>query len=73
MFFIQSTLQFASYSSIHTYTPTHWRQRATMQGAGGLTIGSNLQFSVLSKDTYTCGKEELGIKLPDMWLVDDPL
>lgn len=31
-----------------------------MQGAD-LTIGRNLGFSVLPKDTLTCGQEELGI------------
>lgn len=28
-----------------------------------MTIGSNLGFNVLSKDTLTCGHEELGIEL----------
>ena len=43
-----------------------------MQGAG-LTIRSNFGFSVLLKDTYIHGQEELGIKPPTLWLVFDPL
>lgn len=37
----------------HSYT-----QRATMQSA------ALLEFSVVAKDTSTCGQEDLGIKLP---------
>ena len=42
-----------------------------MQGTG-LTIMSNLGFSVLLKDISTHGQEEPGIKPPTLWLVDKP-
>ncbi len=51
----------------HTLTPG-W-QRATMQGSG-LTIGSNLGFSVLPKDTLACVQEEAMI---EPWLEDNLL
>lgn len=35
--------------------------RAAMQSAG-LAAGSNLGFSVLSKDTFTCGLGRTGLK-----------
>ena len=44
-------------SHIHSFTDDGG---AAMQGAG-LPIGSNLGFSVLLKDTLTCGQEEPGI------------
>ncbi|XP_067467834.1 large proline-rich protein BAG6 isoform X2 [Thunnus thynnus] len=39
----------------------------------GTAIGSNLGFSILAKDTSTCGLEELGIELPIFQLVDNLL
>lgn len=38
-----------------------------------LPIRSSLRFSVLLKDTLTSGREELGIKLPTLQLIDDLL
>lgn len=49
---------FASHLPMHTHTHTDGG-RASMQGAG-LTIGSNMGFSVLLKDTLTHGQEKPG-------------
>ncbi len=66
--FIQSTLQFASHSHTHTHTHTH-TPMAAMQGAD-LTTRSNSGFSILLKDTSTCGQEEPGLKPPcDKWTI----
>ncbi len=54
-FFIQRAFKvFAD----HWHTNAHTWQPSTTQGAG-LTVGSSLGFSVLLKDTSTCGQEEL--------------
>lgn len=64
----QSALQLAS---IHPFTHTDG-DGAAMQGAGE-SIGSNLGFGVLPKDSSTCGQEEMGIEPPTQRLVDDLL
>ena len=40
-----------------------------MHGAG-LAVGSNLEFGVLLKDTYTSGQQEVGIEPPTPQLTD---
>lgn len=58
--FIQScTLSFVSHSPVYP-----WWQRAALQGAG-FSISSNLRFSMLPKDSLTCGQVEPEIKPPD--------
>ena len=52
--FVQNALELASHSQ--------W-ERVSMQGAV-LATKSNLDFSVLPKDTFTCGQKELEIELP---------
>lgn len=57
---------------LFTHTHSHWWQWATMRGAA-LTIRSSLGFSVLSKDSLTCGQEESGTGPPcDYWATAAP-
>lgn len=56
----------ALYFAIHTQNARHYH-------ATCLTIGNNLGFTVLPKDTSTCGQEQLGIEPPTLWSVNAPL
>ncbi len=58
---IQSANLLISNSNINIHTPIK------------LAFGSNLGFSILPKKTSTSRVEELGIKPPTIWLVDNPL
>ncbi len=52
---------FATCSPIHTHTHTHTHTNG-IQGAGPFV--AIWRFSVLPKDTWTCGQQEPGIKPP---------
>ena len=64
----QSILNFASHSPIHSLTHSPTNTNTDGDGAGmrgpGLSIKSNLGFSILLKDTLTHGLEESGIEPP---------
>ncbi len=59
-------LFFCSHTHTHAHTHTHTH-------TNGTAIGSNLELSILPKDTSICRPEESGIELPTFWLVDEPL
>ncbi len=67
----QRASQLAIHSPIHTHS--HVNGKGVAKQSQGLSIGSNLRFSVFPKEISTCGQEEPAIKLSTQRLVDNLL